>query len=57
MRLHVLQLLRGGSEEMLRSLHLQSDPALYLFTREGAAAAVSSSPSPLIVRTVLLVEL
>lgn len=41
----LLQLLRGGSAETLRSLHLQNDPALYLFTREGATAAVSSSPS------------
>ncbi|XP_003969276.2 unconventional myosin-Ig isoform X1 [Takifugu rubripes] len=32
------QLLRGGSEEMLKSLHLQKDPAVYLFIREGAAA-------------------
>lgn len=44
-RLHVLQLLRGGSEEMLKSLHLQKDPAAYLFIKEGAAAVVSSSPS------------
>lgn len=51
--LHVLQLLRGGSEEMLKSLHLQKDPAAYVFIREGAAAAVSSSPSCL---TVLLLS-
>lgn len=54
LRLHVLQLLRGGSEEMLHSLHLQNDPALYLFTREGAAAAVSSPSSRPICPTVLL---
>lgn len=41
--MHVLQLLRGGSEETLRSLHLQNDPARYRFTREGAAAVVSPS--------------
>lgn len=53
----VLQLLRGGSEEMLQSLHLQSDPALYLFTREGAATTVSSSPSPLAVCSFISVSL
>ncbi|KAF6719942.1 Unconventional myosin-Ig [Oryzias melastigma] len=37
------QLLRGGSEEMLQSLHLQGDPAAYAFTREGAAAATSNN--------------
>lgn len=30
---------------MLKSLHLQKDPAVYLFIREGAAAAVSSFTS------------
>lgn len=50
MHVHVLQLLRGGSEEMLRSLHLDNDPALYLFTREGAL--VSSSPFLLLGRCV-----
>uniref|UniRef100_A0A671U2U2 Myosin IG n=1 Tax=Sparus aurata TaxID=8175 RepID=A0A671U2U2_SPAAU len=30
------QLLRGGSNEMLESFHLQSDPAVYTYTREGA---------------------
>lgn len=35
------QLLRGGSEELLESLHLQNDPAVYTYTKEGAAATVS----------------
>uniref|UniRef100_A0A8C3AU47 Myosin IG n=1 Tax=Cyclopterus lumpus TaxID=8103 RepID=A0A8C3AU47_CYCLU len=35
------QLLRGGSDEMLESLHLQNDPAAYIYTKEGAATAVS----------------
>lgn len=48
-----LQLLRGGSRELLASLHLQDDPALYQFTAEGAAATVSPSPP----QTPLLVEL
>uniref|UniRef100_A0A6Q2Z2D8 Myosin IG n=1 Tax=Esox lucius TaxID=8010 RepID=A0A6Q2Z2D8_ESOLU len=38
------QVLRGGSEEMLRSLHLQNDPVSYVYTREGAASVVSSPP-------------
>ncbi|XP_014852114.1 PREDICTED: unconventional myosin-Ig-like isoform X1 [Poecilia mexicana] len=37
------QLLRGGSEETLKSLHLQNDAALYTYTREGAAAATSNN--------------
>ncbi|XP_024866372.1 unconventional myosin-Ig isoform X2 [Kryptolebias marmoratus] len=37
------QLLRGGTDEMLASFHLQNDPALYLYTREGAAAATSNN--------------
>uniref|UniRef100_A0A1A8L9M2 Myosin IG n=1 Tax=Nothobranchius pienaari TaxID=704102 RepID=A0A1A8L9M2_9TELE len=37
------QLLRGGSEEMLKSCHLHNDPALYLYTREGSAAATSNN--------------
>ncbi|XP_041867882.1 unconventional myosin-Ig isoform X2 [Melanotaenia boesemani] len=37
------QLLRGGSEEMLASFHLQKDPALYVYTREGAAATTSNN--------------
>lgn len=36
----VSQLLRGGSEELLESLHLQNDPAVYTYTKEGAAATV-----------------
>uniref|UniRef100_A0A3Q3BGH5 Myosin IG n=1 Tax=Kryptolebias marmoratus TaxID=37003 RepID=A0A3Q3BGH5_KRYMA len=31
------QLLRGGTDEMLASFHLQNDPALYLYTREGTS--------------------
>ncbi len=37
----VPQLLRGGSDEMLESFHLQNDPAVYTFTKEGAAITVS----------------
>ncbi|XP_041104086.1 unconventional myosin-Ig isoform X2 [Polyodon spathula] len=35
------QLLLGGSEEMLRSLHLKKDPAMYCFTREGTISNMS----------------
>ncbi|XP_028317611.1 unconventional myosin-Ig isoform X4 [Gouania willdenowi] len=35
------QLLYGGSNVMLESLHLQNNPALYVYTREGAAASTS----------------
>ncbi|KAM9737324.1 unconventional myosin-Ig [Menidia menidia] len=37
------QLLRGGSAEMLASVHLQNDPALYTYTREGATATTSNN--------------
>ncbi|KAK5883161.1 hypothetical protein CesoFtcFv8_019521 [Champsocephalus esox] len=37
------QLLRGGSDEMLGSFHLQKDPALYTYTKEGAATATSNN--------------
>ncbi|XP_059206016.1 unconventional myosin-Ig [Centropristis striata] len=37
------QLLRGGSEEMLESFHLQNDPAVYAYTKEGAATATSNN--------------
>ncbi|KAM9838654.1 unconventional myosin-Ig [Aulostomus maculatus] len=37
------QLLRGGSDETLTSLHLQSDPAAYPYTKEGAAATTSNN--------------
>uniref|UniRef100_A0A674DAX8 Myosin IG n=1 Tax=Salmo trutta TaxID=8032 RepID=A0A674DAX8_SALTR len=36
--LEKVRLLRGGSEEMLGSLHLQKDPVNYVYTREGAAS-------------------
>lgn len=29
---------------MLESLHLQNDPTVYVYTREGAATTVSLSP-------------
>uniref|UniRef100_A0A673Y2Q7 Myosin IG n=1 Tax=Salmo trutta TaxID=8032 RepID=A0A673Y2Q7_SALTR len=32
------QLLRGGSDVMLKSLHLHNDPANYVYTREGATS-------------------
>uniref|UniRef100_A0AAQ5YH46 Myosin IG n=1 Tax=Amphiprion ocellaris TaxID=80972 RepID=A0AAQ5YH46_AMPOC len=37
------QLLRGGSDEMLESFHLQNDAAAYIYTREGAAATTSNN--------------
>uniref|UniRef100_A0A8C3AVB6 Myosin IG n=1 Tax=Cyclopterus lumpus TaxID=8103 RepID=A0A8C3AVB6_CYCLU len=37
------QLLRGGSDEMLESLHLQNDPAAYIYTKEGSLAKNTSS--------------
>ncbi|XP_032436472.1 unconventional myosin-Ig [Xiphophorus hellerii] len=37
------QLLRGGCEETLKSLHLENDAALYTYTREGAATATSNN--------------
>ncbi|KAM4539467.1 unconventional myosin-Ig [Odontesthes bonariensis] len=37
------QLLRGASDEKLQAVHLQNDPALYAYTREGAAAATSNN--------------
>ncbi|XP_042151080.1 unconventional myosin-Ig [Oncorhynchus tshawytscha] len=35
------QLLRGGSDDMLKSLHLHNDPANYVYTRDGAVATTS----------------
>ncbi|XP_034016403.1 unconventional myosin-Ig [Thalassophryne amazonica] len=37
------QLMCGGSNEILTSLHLQCDPAFYVYTREGAATATSNN--------------
>ncbi|KAM6899598.1 unconventional myosin-Ig [Xenentodon cancila] len=37
------QLLRGGSDTMLQSIHLQNDPTLYAYTKEGSAAATSNN--------------
>uniref|UniRef100_A0AAQ4Q703 Myosin IG n=1 Tax=Gasterosteus aculeatus aculeatus TaxID=481459 RepID=A0AAQ4Q703_GASAC len=37
------QLLRGGSDELLQSLHLQNDPAAFIYTKEGAATATSNN--------------
>uniref|UniRef100_A0A665W6S2 Unconventional myosin-Ig-like n=1 Tax=Echeneis naucrates TaxID=173247 RepID=A0A665W6S2_ECHNA len=34
------QLLRGGSEETLAAFHLQNDPAVYVYTKEGAATVI-----------------
>ncbi|XP_006635813.2 unconventional myosin-Ig isoform X1 [Lepisosteus oculatus] len=36
------QLLMGGSEDMLRSLHLKNDPAAYTYTREGSVFQTSN---------------
>uniref|UniRef100_A0A674D9E5 Myosin IG n=1 Tax=Salmo trutta TaxID=8032 RepID=A0A674D9E5_SALTR len=41
--LEKVRLLRGGSEEMLGSLHLQKDPVNYVYTREGAASTTSNN--------------
>uniref|UniRef100_A0AAZ3S518 Myosin IG n=1 Tax=Oncorhynchus tshawytscha TaxID=74940 RepID=A0AAZ3S518_ONCTS len=35
------KLLRGGSDDMLKSLHLHNDPANYVYTRDGAVATTS----------------
>uniref|UniRef100_A0A8C8JDH1 Myosin IG n=1 Tax=Oncorhynchus tshawytscha TaxID=74940 RepID=A0A8C8JDH1_ONCTS len=32
------KLLRGGSDDMLKSLHLHNDPANYVYTRDGATS-------------------
>lgn len=37
------QLLRGGSDEMLQSFHLQNDPAVYVYTKEGAETVTSNN--------------
>nr|XP_046273402.1 unconventional myosin-Ig isoform X1 [Scatophagus argus] len=37
------QLLRGGSDGMLQSFHLQNDPAAYTYTKEGAAITTSNN--------------
>uniref|UniRef100_A0A8C4DPA4 Myosin IG n=1 Tax=Dicentrarchus labrax TaxID=13489 RepID=A0A8C4DPA4_DICLA len=37
------QLLRGGSQDMLASFHLVNDPAVYTYTKEGAATATSNN--------------
>uniref|UniRef100_A0A672Y5X0 Unconventional myosin-Ig-like n=1 Tax=Sphaeramia orbicularis TaxID=375764 RepID=A0A672Y5X0_9TELE len=36
-------LLRGGSEEMLNSFHLENDPAAYVYTREGAESTTTNN--------------
>uniref|UniRef100_A0A8K9WMJ5 Myosin IG n=1 Tax=Oncorhynchus mykiss TaxID=8022 RepID=A0A8K9WMJ5_ONCMY len=37
------KLLRGGSDDMLKSLHLHNDPANYVYTRDGAVATTSNN--------------
>ncbi|XP_030645361.1 unconventional myosin-Ig [Chanos chanos] len=37
------QLLRGGSDELMGSLHLQNDPTHYVYTRQGAAVSTAST--------------
>ncbi|XP_053717632.1 unconventional myosin-Ig isoform X2 [Synchiropus splendidus] len=37
------QLLRGSSDDLLESLHLQRDPSMYSYTQEGAAITTSNS--------------
>uniref|UniRef100_A0A4W6EJ74 Myosin IG n=1 Tax=Lates calcarifer TaxID=8187 RepID=A0A4W6EJ74_LATCA len=36
-------LLRGGSDELLESFHLQNDPSVYAYTKEGAATTTSNN--------------
>ncbi|XP_023667742.2 unconventional myosin-Ig isoform X1 [Paramormyrops kingsleyae] len=36
------QLLRGGSQELIKSLFLEKNPALYVYTSEGAASITSN---------------
>ncbi|KAM9776615.1 unconventional myosin-Ig isoform X2 [Syngnathus typhle] len=37
------QFLRGGSNETIASFHLQNDPSVYVYTKEGAGASTSNS--------------
>ncbi|XP_062865654.1 unconventional myosin-Ig [Trichomycterus rosablanca] len=37
------QLLRGGSAELLKSLHLNNNPAEYVYTKQGASVTMSST--------------
>ncbi|CAL8299038.1 unnamed protein product [Lota lota] len=37
------QLLRGGPQSLLESFHLQSDPAVYTYTKEGAGSSASNN--------------
>ncbi|KAJ8378992.1 hypothetical protein AAFF_G00232210 [Aldrovandia affinis] len=39
------QMLRGSSKDLLESLHLEKDAAVYTYTREGAASSTSSNDS------------
>lgn len=41
---------------MLESFHLQSDPAVYTYTREGAATAVSLSPLHLWLNNIIMIN-
>ncbi|XP_048849763.1 unconventional myosin-Ig isoform X2 [Brienomyrus brachyistius] len=36
------QVLRGGSQEMIKSLFLEKNPAVYVYTREGATSITSN---------------
>ncbi|XP_046700385.1 unconventional myosin-Ig [Silurus meridionalis] len=36
------QLLRGGSEDLLKSLHLNNDPSEYLYTSQGSSVTTST---------------
>lgn len=40
----VPQVLRGCEDSELQKLHLQRNPALYSFTRQGAGLSVSGAP-------------
>lgn len=42
----VLQVLRGCEDKELQELHLQRNPALYNFTRQGAGLSVSGGREP-----------
>lgn len=41
-----LQVLRGCEDSQLEDLHLQRNPALYSFTRQGAGLNVSGGGAP-----------
>lgn len=47
------QLLRGGSDDLLKSLYLQRDPAVYTYTSQGASVTVASNNDSLCHKAVM----